>query len=342
MPSPALRERLETLQNILVSRATGGAADEDGYRELRTELLKDASLAAQLPPFVRTCRDLSQFWSYIKKDRPQYENRRQHIWESFAPALDYAEFGAKGEATSASGSATMATEIDLPDAKNRPRAFISYSTADREVARELKKVFEAFGIEAFLAHEDIQVSDEWRRRILAELLTCNIFVPILSRSFLASDWCPQEVGVVSGREAVAVVPLSLDDTIPRGFIAHIQGRRVTPGEIGPADIITPLANTVPRLVLPGMIIRVANAKSFRSAEAAMEPLVPHFGRLTNEEAIQLGEAARDNGQVWSAHLCAAEYLPAFLRSNRDRLPVNLWRKLAALIELDRKNVAQKA
>jgi len=40
----SLSEQMETLQNILVSRATGGVADERAYRELRDVVLGNTKL----------------------------------------------------------------------------------------------------------------------------------------------------------------------------------------------------------------------------------------------------------------------------------------------------------
>jgi len=61
-------------------------------------------------------------------------------------------------------------------------AFISYSHVDREYARQAKQVLEEVGVTAFLAHEDLEVSEEWKERILEELKICDLFVPLLSKN----------------------------------------------------------------------------------------------------------------------------------------------------------------
>lgn len=40
---------------------------------------------------MRTCRDLAQFWGFIKYEKSTYGERRQLIWSSFAPLLDHLE-----------------------------------------------------------------------------------------------------------------------------------------------------------------------------------------------------------------------------------------------------------
>src|SRR5665213_2968817 len=100
-------------------------------------------------------------------------------------------------------------------------AFISYSHLDREYGAQVKKVLSEVDIEAFLAHDDIEISEEWRERILVELRRCDIFVPLLSANFLSSKWAPQEAGFTISRPDVVIVPLSIDGTTPFGFLSHV-------------------------------------------------------------------------------------------------------------------------
>ena len=86
-----LIEKVETLQNILVSRAEGGEADNEEYRALRAELTREPSVKHRLPRFVRTCRDLPQFWGFIKDKFAHYDERRAFIREAFSPAMEWLE-----------------------------------------------------------------------------------------------------------------------------------------------------------------------------------------------------------------------------------------------------------
>ncbi|MCI0392004.1 MAG: CHAT domain-containing protein [Acidobacteria bacterium] len=82
-----LLERLESLQNFMLSRATGGAPDEAEYIAIRKELVSDPTINPLLPRIVLTCRDLSQFWGMIKMKFSSYDERRNYIRCEFAPAL---------------------------------------------------------------------------------------------------------------------------------------------------------------------------------------------------------------------------------------------------------------
>lgn len=89
----SLSEQMETLQNILVSRATGGVADERAYRELRDVVLGNTKLRDLAPRFVVTCRNLHQFWEYAKRESETYAERRAFIWDAFQPLMDHLESG---------------------------------------------------------------------------------------------------------------------------------------------------------------------------------------------------------------------------------------------------------
>lgn len=86
-----LLEKVETLQNLLVSFATGGQANLEDYRLLRRELMDEPTIRDQLPRFVRTCRDLHQFWQFIKREYSTYQERRAYLWGQFNPIIDMLE-----------------------------------------------------------------------------------------------------------------------------------------------------------------------------------------------------------------------------------------------------------
>ncbi|MCC6468731.1 MAG: abortive infection family protein [Alphaproteobacteria bacterium] len=81
-------ERAELLQNMLIAHATDGAADDATYKFLRSDFMSAEATARLLPKFVRTCRDLSQFWGFIKYEKPTYRERREMIYAAFRPLLD--------------------------------------------------------------------------------------------------------------------------------------------------------------------------------------------------------------------------------------------------------------
>tara|TARA_R110002094_G_scaffold39784_2_gene52364 strand:- start:157 stop:903 length:747 start_codon:yes stop_codon:yes gene_type:complete len=81
----------QTLQNLLVSHATGGHESDADYAELRSSLLEEPGLRVLLPAFVRTCRNLDQFWQFIKSKFETYKERRAYLWSEFEPLLEHLE-----------------------------------------------------------------------------------------------------------------------------------------------------------------------------------------------------------------------------------------------------------
>lgn len=89
-----LFDQTEALQNLLISHATGGNEDDAEYVRLRQMMLSNSALEPLLPRFLRTCRNLAQFWQFIKFKFSTYAERRNYIWGEFSPILEALERGA--------------------------------------------------------------------------------------------------------------------------------------------------------------------------------------------------------------------------------------------------------
>jgi len=66
-------------------------------------------------------------------------------------------------------------------------AFISYQSADKVIAGKVKNLLAGVGIPAFMAHEDINVSEEWRLKILEEIGKADLFVSLWSKNYGSSS-----------------------------------------------------------------------------------------------------------------------------------------------------------
>lgn len=83
-----LYEYVLELQTICLARATGQVADHDRYQTLRNGLVAEERINRRLPTFVRACRDLGAFWSYIQSKFSSYAERRSFIRDEFQGLLD--------------------------------------------------------------------------------------------------------------------------------------------------------------------------------------------------------------------------------------------------------------
>lgn len=89
--SAEISERLESLQNLLMSHATGGSADTRDYQALRKMVIDHHLIKDLVPRFVRTCRTPGEFWQFIKPKFSSYAERRDFIWAEFRPMFDRLE-----------------------------------------------------------------------------------------------------------------------------------------------------------------------------------------------------------------------------------------------------------
>lgn len=193
-------------------------------------------------------------------------------------------------------------------------AFMSYQTEDRAIAASVSALLVELGISTFMAHEHIEVSNEWRLEILKQLAAADLFVPILSKKYYSSIWCKQESGIAAFR-GMTIIPLSTDGSIPQGFLSHIQSTKIDPAAPTYANIVPGLAKHNVAFVIDALIKHVAGARSYRGAEARFVLLLPYLNRATDEQIVALLSESAKNGQICHAGDCATKYLPPLFASH---------------------------
>lgn len=92
------------------------------------------------------------------------------------------------------------------------RVFLSHIHAHRHFVGQVReRLRDGFGVDAFVAHDDIDPSKPWREAIKEGLGTCHAFVAFMHDGFHTSAWCDQEAGWALGR-SVPIIPVR-----PAGF-----------------------------------------------------------------------------------------------------------------------------
>lgn len=130
-----------------------------------------------------------------------------------------------------------------PFKSQRLRVFFSHLATQRDAVGETARGLTRYGIDAFVAHDDIEPSREWQDVIEAGLTDCDAMVVFLHSGFGDSKWCDQEVGWAMGRRR-PLLPLSFDSN-PYGFMGKYQAHKcdkLTPNAVSDA-IATWLAST---------------------------------------------------------------------------------------------------
>lgn len=120
---------------------------------------------------------------------------------------------------------SAASGIALPPPKNwegvkQFRLFISHVSAEKKKATRMKECLSSYGIQAFVAHEDIHPSLEWQIEIERGLHNMDALLAIHTVGFEKSFWCQQEIGFALGRN-IKIVSLEFGE-LPTGFISKFQ------------------------------------------------------------------------------------------------------------------------
>ncbi len=78
------------------------------------------------------------------------------------------------------------------------KVFISYSHADAEFAKQLAEALNSNGVKVWYDKWDIQPGDSIVRKIFEEgLATAQLFVVVLSKTSVLSDWVREELDVAT-------------------------------------------------------------------------------------------------------------------------------------------------
>lgn len=178
------------------------------------------------------------------------------------------------------------------------RLFLSHVSKHKVAVSKLKWQLRKYGIAPFVAHEDIEPSQEWQNEIELALRSMHALVALLTPDFHQSKWTDQEVGVALGKGTLVIpVRLGLD---PYGFIGKVQG---LPGSL---DDPASLASSIVDLLLKhkstadkmqeALIVGLEKAASFDAAKVVTKKIAGlryiSTGQLTRMQA-----AVKKNDQV---------------------------------------------
>jgi TIR domain len=192
-------------------------------------------------------------------------------------------------------------------------AFLSYSTIDKLAAAKIKQRLERAQIAVFMAHDDTQVSEEWRLRLLKELRSSNLFVCLLTSNYLASAWCMQESGIAIYRRDLVVVPLSIDGTLPPGFMTNVQAIKFNPDESQMSELGAAILRKDFEGGIEFLLIELESSSGFREAEANMRSVLPHVPKMSDFQVARLLSISANTYRIIAANLCISDYLPPLVR-----------------------------
>ena len=172
------------------------------------------------------------------------------------------------------------------------RVFLSHRAEDAqtEVAR-LKDLLSPYGVTAFVAHVDIDPTEEWEIEIQKALSSMDAFVAIVTSGFHASPWTDQEIGYALCRR-VPMVTVKIDGT-PCGFISRFQALTSSWGDI-PVELVKLLLRDPPMVV--AYVASVSRCTNYDQGNTLAQVL-PFIEGFTTEQITELVSAFNDNHMV---------------------------------------------
>lgn len=203
------------------------------------------------------------------------------------------------------------------------KVFLSYSTKDKKLAHAIKEELEYYGIDAFLAHDDIKPTEEWQDRILEELSYSQVFIPLLTEEFFQSLWTDQETGIAIAKEQL-VIPLKITRD-PHGFIGRYQALKLRSDVKKTCSEIVHLISEKPSLGhdIRNLIIELFG-ESWSYANAAKNAeVLSSFSGYTPAQLKKIARYINENSQIYDS-FDAKDILRPFLRDYQKSFPGELY------------------
>ena len=181
------------------------------------------------------------------------------------------------------------------------RLFVSHLAEFRQFAGEVQEQLLAFGISAFVAHNDIKATLEWQDEIELALATCDAMLVLLHPGFHESNWADQEIGYAMGRR-VMIVAVRLG-TDPYGFIGRFQaleGQQKGPAELARGVLEVLVRHRMTRERISRAVVECfAKSESFSDAKMNMG-LLEELSYWDVSLSKRVDSAMEENSQIKDA------------------------------------------
>ena len=180
------------------------------------------------------------------------------------------------------------------------RLFMTHVSSHKEFVGEVKTELADYGIDGFVAHEDIDPSKEWLEEIEEALQSCQALAVFLHDGFRESDWADQEVGYCLATHT-KTIPLRFHMN-PYGFISRYQAANCShssPTEVA-ATVFSALLADMKLQSENALVTAFANSKLYTEAVRRSKRLVT-IDSWSWPQLKEIEAAVRDNPQCAGAY-----------------------------------------
>lgn len=144
--------------------------------------------------------------------------------------------------------------------------FISYSHADKELARVLAEELRQHGLRVWIDEGELKVGDSLIERIATAIAEIDFFLALVSESSRESNWCRKELALAVtgelGREGVKVLPIRVDGAPMPESLLDVLYLELDAANV--ADVATRVADAVPRHQAEAQTTKTKRQQSGRS------------------------------------------------------------------------------
>ena len=205
------------------------------------------------------------------------------------------------------------------------KIFISYSQEDKELAGDLKRSFEEYdSVKCFIAHDDITPGSEWEKKILSNLESSDVFMPLQTENLKQSFWCQQEAGMVIEKK-MKIVPLIPDQggIDPVGFYARFQGFKIKThdlhGSVKLWLINEGIIDSDNYDEIEKRILLFEASNSWAEAHRNIIALLELEAKFSKADILRIAKIATENNQILSS-FAAQPYLRRFFTNHASIIP----------------------
>jgi hypothetical protein len=183
------------------------------------------------------------------------------------------------------------------------RLFLSHLNGVKVEVSRLKVSLSTYGVDCFVAHEDIEPSQAWHEEIEFALRSMDALCAVVTPGFNASKWTDQEVGFGLGRN-VPVIALKCGHD-PYGLLGKHQALNIDLARSAPAaekimEVMFKQESLRTKLVA-GLAAACAASASYQDAKLSAKMVAKYKADLTDAQIVELLKATKLNSQVREAN-----------------------------------------
>lgn len=190
------------------------------------------------------------------------------------------------------------TSHDNLESKNVD-VFLSHADEDRIIAGNLASQLRKHDFSVFVAHDDIEIGEEWESKLKEKIAMCDIFLVLLSGNYHKASYTDQEIGIAVSLNK-RIFQVRIDETVPYGFVSKYQAKKIS--SILPQTEISELSERMMQFsqegnrIIDDLIDELDKVNSFDDANVVSKELF-RYSKFSNEQINKIAEVFLSNDQI---------------------------------------------